>query len=144
MSTNLDDYLCFAIHSTAQAIGRANKEHFAKVGLTYPQFLVMLVLWAEDDQTVSQIGERVFLESSTLTPLLKRLEAAGLVRRSRDPLDERQVRICLTEQGQALRHKATAYKPDWMERTFGHAPEELRDLKQQIAALRDKLVADER
>src|SRR4051812_28992647 len=79
----LDEFLCFAIHSAAQAIGRANKPLLDKLGLTYPQFLVMLVLWAEDDQTVSRIGDRLFLESNTLTPLLKRLEAAGYIHRTR-------------------------------------------------------------
>ena len=78
-STNLvlDDLLCFAFHSTAQAIGRANKPMLDKIGLTYPQYLAMVVLWAEDNQTVGRIGEKLLLESNTLTPLLKRLEAAG-------------------------------------------------------------------
>ncbi|MFC7557394.1 MarR family winged helix-turn-helix transcriptional regulator [Pseudoroseomonas wenyumeiae] len=88
---DLDSFLCFAIHSTAHAVQRANKPLMDKLGLTYPQYLVMVVLWAEDNQTVSRIGDRLFLESSTLTPLLKRLEAAGLVRRQRDTADERQV-----------------------------------------------------
>ena len=74
---NLDEFLCFALHSTAQAIGRANKPMLDQLGLTYPQYLVLVVLWAEDGQTVGQIGERLFLESNTLTPLLKRLQCVA-------------------------------------------------------------------
>src|SRR3712207_6426916 len=98
----LDDFLCFALHSTAQAAVRANKPMLDRLRLTYPQYLVMIVLWAEDGQTVSSIGDKLFLDSSTLTPLLKRLEAAGLVRRARCPEDERQVRVSLTDRGKAL------------------------------------------
>src|SRR5688500_2306623 len=79
---DLNEFLCFAIHSTAQAVGRANKPMLDQLGLTYPQYLVMVVLWAEDDQTVGQIGEKLYLESNTLTPLLKRLEAVGYIRRT--------------------------------------------------------------
>ena len=137
---DLDEFLCFAIHSTAQAIGRANKPMLDQLGLTYPQYLVMVVLWAEDDQTVGQIGEKLFLESNTLTPLLKRLQAAGYIERSRCTEDERQVRIRLTEAGRALRERACAFKPEWVERAFGEDREAARALRQQIVALRDKLV----
>jgi MarR family transcriptional regulator, organic hydroperoxide resistance regulator len=136
----IDEYLCFAIHSAAQAVGRANKPLLEKLGLTYPQFLVMLVLWAADNQTVGQIGDRLFLESNTLTPLLKRLEAAGHIRRARDAADERQVRIRLTEQGRALRDVARTAKHAWLDRCFEGGLEEARDLRQRIATLRDKLV----
>ena len=77
---DLDQFLCFAIHSTAQAVGRANKPMLDQIGLTYPQYLVMVVLWAEDNQTVGQIGDKLFLESNTLTPLLKRLQGGRLHR----------------------------------------------------------------
>src|ERR687889_1399847 len=92
----LDSQLCFAAYSVSQAFNRVYKPGLDRVGLTYPQYLVLLVLWEQDDQTVKQIGEQLHLDSGTLTPLLKRLEAAGVVRRSRDPNDERHVRITLT------------------------------------------------
>jgi DNA-binding MarR family transcriptional regulator len=139
---DLDEFLCFAIHSTAQAVGRANKPLLDKLGLTYAQFLVMLVLWAEDDQTVSRIGDRLFLESNTLTPLLKRLEAAGYIRRTRDAADERQVRIRLTEQGEALREKAKAEKVEWIDRAFDGDLDAARALRQRITALRDRLLPE--
>lgn len=137
---DLDEYLCFALHSAAQAVGRANKPLLDQLGLTYPQFLVMLVLWTEDDQTVGSIGDRLFLESNTLTPLLKRLEAAGYIHRARDTADERQVRIRLTERGLALREKAKAQKPEWIDRVFDGDQDAARALRQRITALRDRLV----
>jgi len=137
---DLDEFLCFAVHSTAQAIGRANKPMLDAIGLTYPQFLVMVVLWSEDNQTVGRIGDRLFLESNTLTPLLKRLEAGGYVSRTRCPEDERQVRIRLTDAGRALREKASASRPEWVDRVFAD-PEAARELKARITALRDSLSA---
>jgi MarR family transcriptional regulator, organic hydroperoxide resistance regulator len=138
---DLDSLLCFALHSTAQAVGRANKPLLDKLGLTYPQFLVMLVLWAEDDQTVGGIGDKLFLESSTLTPLLKRLEAAGYVRRVRCTADERQVRIHLTEAGRGLQERAKQHSPDWVERAFGSNKADAQALKERIIALRDRLLS---
>jgi DNA-binding MarR family transcriptional regulator len=140
---DLDNFLCFAFHSTAQAIGRANKPMLDKLGLTYPQYLVMVVLWAEDDQTVGRIGERLYLESSTLTPLLKRLEAAGHIRRTRDAADERQVRVRLTDQGRALHDTAAEHPPEWVERCFGGDRAAVRALKDRIVALRDRLLPDQ-
>ncbi|MFC7557340.1 MarR family winged helix-turn-helix transcriptional regulator [Pseudoroseomonas wenyumeiae] len=136
---DLDSFLCFAIHSTAHAVQRANKPLMDKLGLTYPQYLVMVVLWAEDNQTVSRIGDRLFLESSTLTPLLKRLEAAGLVRRQRDTADERQVRVQLTAAGRALHDKARRL-PGWFENTFCEKSEEARALHEGIIKLREQLM----
>src|SRR6267143_6393446 len=101
----LGNQLCFAIYSTAHAFNRVYKPLLKRLGLTYPQYLVMLVLWERDGLPVRDIGERLFLDSGTLTPLLKRLETAGLVRRTRSTDDERQVLIDLTPQGQALREK---------------------------------------
>ncbi|HEX2552586.1 MAG TPA: MarR family transcriptional regulator [Microvirga sp.] len=98
--------LCFAIYSAGHAFTRAYKPLLDPLGLTYPQYLVLLVLWDGDDLTVKEIGRRLFLDSGTLTPLLKRLQAAGLVRRTRDPRDERQVRVRLTERGRALEAEA--------------------------------------
>ncbi|TDH59969.1 MarR family transcriptional regulator [Dankookia rubra] len=136
---DLDEFLCFAVHSTAQAIGRANKPMLDAIGLTYPQFLVMVVLWAEDDQTVGRIGDRLYLESNTLTPLLKRLEAAGYVTRLRCPEDERQVRIRLTEQGRALRAKAAAHRPEWVDRAFADRAA-MCELRARITDLRERLL----
>ena len=112
-----------------------------KIGLTYPQYLAMVVLWAEDNQTVGRIGEKLLLESNTLTPLLKRLEAAGYVRRSRDTADERQVRISLTDQGRALHDKACALHPEWIGQAFGDDKEAVRDLTKRVLAVRNRLVS---
>ncbi|GAB2178438.1 MarR family winged helix-turn-helix transcriptional regulator [Dongia sp. agr-C8] len=102
----LDNQLCFAVYAAAHAFNATYKPLLEPLGLTYPQYLVMLVLWQEDRVTVSAIGGRLGLDSGTLTPLLKRLEAAGLVSRLRDAADERQVRISLTGSGRALKQKA--------------------------------------
>jgi DNA-binding MarR family transcriptional regulator len=105
---DLSNFLCFAVYSANSAIGRAYKPILDRLGLTYPQYLAMVCLWKKDGQTVGEIGEQLLLETSTLTPLLKRLEAAGFVKRTRDPQDERVVRISLTEQGRSLKAKAKA------------------------------------
>src|ERR1700726_3207894 len=102
----LGNQLCFAIYSTAHAFNRVYKPLLDRLGLTYPQYLVMMVLWERDGVPVKDIGERLFLDSGTLTPLLKRLEAAHLLKRTRSAEDERQVLISLTSQGQTLREKA--------------------------------------
>jgi DNA-binding MarR family transcriptional regulator len=102
----LDNQLCFAVYAAAHAFNATYKPLLEPLGLTYPQYLVMLVLWQEDGVTVSAIGGRLGLDSGTLTPLLKRLEAAGLVSRLRDAADERQVRITLTATGRTLKQKA--------------------------------------
>src|SRR5438045_5877887 len=98
----LGNQLCFAIYSTAHAFNRVYKPLLDRLGLTYPQYLVMLVLWDRDRVLVKDIGQRLYLDSGTLTPLLKRLQAAGLVKRTRNTEDERQVLIALTPPGQAL------------------------------------------
>src|SRR3954463_13864789 len=102
----LDNQLCFAVYAAAQAFNATYKPLLEPLGLTYPQYLVMLVLWQEDRLTVSRLGDRLGLDSGPLTPLLKRLETAGLVSRLRDAADERQVRITLTAAGRALKQKA--------------------------------------
>jgi MarR family transcriptional regulator, organic hydroperoxide resistance regulator len=107
----LENQLCFALYSTSLAMSKVYRKLLSQLDLTYPQYLVMLVLWEQDGLTVSAIGERLFLDSATLTPLLKRLEAAGLVRRARDARDERQVIVSLTEQGRQLKAKARAVPP---------------------------------
>ncbi len=102
----LDRQLCFALHATSRAITQAYAPLLAPLGVTYPQYLVLLLLWEEDELTVSGLGERLFLDSGTLTPLLKRLEALGIVARQRDADDERLVRVSLTAAGKRLRRKA--------------------------------------
>jgi DNA-binding MarR family transcriptional regulator len=107
----LENQLCFALYSTSLAMSKVYRKLLADLDLTYPQYLVMLVLWEQDSLIVSAIGERLFLDSATLTPLLKRLEAAGLVERARAARDERQVIVSLTEQGRQLKTKARAIPP---------------------------------
>src|SRR5215212_1791594 len=99
----LSNQLCFAVYSAAHAFSAAYKPLLGPLGLTYPQYLVLLVLWEQDGLTVKNIGQQLQLDSGTLTPILKRLEAAGFVSRRRDPADERQVRINLTSRGQEIR-----------------------------------------
>lgn len=103
---NLDHQLCFLVYSTNLALNQLYRKLLTPLGLTYPQYLVMLVLWEKDGLTVSEIGEKLFLESSTLTPLLKKLQSNGIVNRKRSTKDERQVIISLTAQGHALKLKA--------------------------------------
>lgn len=102
----LDEQICFAVYSAAHAFNRAYRPFLAELGLTYPQYLVMLVLWEQDGQSVKAIGDRLMLDSGTLTPLLKRLEGGGLILRRRGRQDERQVLVDLTEAGRALHEKA--------------------------------------
>lgn len=102
----LDSMLCFAVYAAGHAFNRFYKPRLDALGLTYPQYLVFLVLWEGDDLTVKALGERLLLDSGTITPLLKRLEARGLLVRRRDQEDERQVRVLLTDEGKALREKA--------------------------------------
>jgi MarR family transcriptional regulator, organic hydroperoxide resistance regulator len=134
----LDNALCFAIYSANHAITRAYKPLLDPFGLTYPQYLVMIVLWDKDGQTVGNIGDRLFLESSTLTPLLKRLEGAGYVRRERDPRDERQVRISLTGKGKALQDELKDLPPRML-KSFGCGLEDMAKLQAEIAAIRDNV-----
>jgi MarR family transcriptional regulator, organic hydroperoxide resistance regulator len=136
----LDNQLCFAVYSTAHAFNRVYKPLLDKLGLTYPQYLVMLVLWERDGVPVKDIGERLLLDSGTLTPLLKRLETAELVRRTRSTEDERQVLIALTPKGDALREKARAV-PQSILAASACSVGELMAMKNEIVALRDRLNA---
>jgi DNA-binding MarR family transcriptional regulator len=102
----LENQLCFALYSASHAMTKTYKPLLDRLGLTYPQYLVMLVLWQQDAVLVKDIGARLFLDSGTLTPLLKRLEVGGLLERRRDPQDERQVRISLTAAGRGLKAQA--------------------------------------
>jgi DNA-binding MarR family transcriptional regulator len=139
-SLKLSDQLCFATYSAAHAFTRAYKPLLDPLGLTYPQYLVLLVLWAGDNVTVKEIGRELFLDSGTLTPLLKRLQTAGMVERIRDPEDERQVRITLTRKGRDLQGPV---KQAWNEVvcSAGLAPDVFEALKGQITQLRDSLHA---
>ncbi|MGF1628844.1 MAG: MarR family winged helix-turn-helix transcriptional regulator [Kiloniellaceae bacterium] len=136
---DLDAQFCFAIYSAGHALNRAYKPLLAALGVTYPQYLVLLTLWAEDGQSVGGIGERLMLESSTLTPLLKRLETAGLIRRERNPEDERQVRVRLTPRGRRLRDKAQAVPRSILQATQCDA-EALGRLRERLVGVRDAIL----
>ena len=131
------EYLCFAIYSANLAYGRAYKEGLAELGLTYPQWIAIVVLGEEGEQTVSELGDRMFLESNTLTPMLKKLEAVGYLRRQRDPADERQVRISLTDAGRRLREKAMNMT---LVKSAGLKPDEFARLQKNVVELRDSLI----
>jgi MarR family transcriptional regulator, organic hydroperoxide resistance regulator len=136
----LGNQLCFAVYSTAHAFNRFYKPLLDRLGLTYPQYLVMLVLWEQDGMSVKEIGERLFLDSGTLTPLLKRMETAGLVKRTRSSEDERQVIVALTPQGEGLKEKARSL-PLSILAASQCSVAELVSLKNEVEALRDKLNA---
>jgi DNA-binding MarR family transcriptional regulator len=138
----LDRQLCFALYAASRAMTRLYQPHLSALGLTYPQYLVMLVLWESDHQTVSDIGDRLGLDSGTLTPLLKRMETAQWIKRQRDAQDERRVGIHLTEQGQALQLQAQSIPLELAQAT-GCGARELADLTQQIQALQARLSAAE-
>ncbi len=114
------------------------KPFLDKLGLTYPQYLVMLVLWQQDDVLVKSIGEKLFLDSGTLTPLLKRLEASALIQRTRDEADERQVRITLTREGRALKKKAQSV-PHQILCASGQTLDTLEALRSQLSSIREEL-----
>ncbi|MCD7109301.1 MarR family transcriptional regulator [Rhizobium sp. DKSPLA3] len=130
--------LCFAVYSLSHAFNRTYKPLLDRLGLTYPQYLVLLALWQHKVMTVKQIGEQLGLDSGTLSPLLKRLDTAGLVSRTRDRKDERQVNIALTEKGEALQADV-----GHVQMVFGNAigcsTEEARSLQIVLEALTQKL-----
>lgn len=136
----LDNQLCFALYSTSLAMTKLYKPLLDELGLTYPQYLAMLVLWEEDGLMVSALGERLYLDSGTLTPLLKRLEAAGLIARLRDADDERRVHISLTAAGRKLKARAAKIPGCILNATQCSLPD-LVSLTQQVQALRQRLVA---
>ena len=133
----LEDFLCFAVYSANLAFGRAYKPILEQLGLTYPQYIAIVALWEEDDQTVSSLGEKMFLESNTLTPLLKKLEAMGYVRRQRAAEDERQVVVSLTDAGRRLREKGLSMN---LVKACGLSAEEFPKLQRSVVALRDNLI----
>ena len=134
----LDNQFCFALYSASHAMTKTYKPMLDRLGLTYPQYLVMLVLWEQDAILVKDIGARLFLDSGTLTPLLKRLESNGLVSRNRDAHDERQVRIVLSAQGRALRAQAEAI-PEQVLCASGQQIGALGRMRTELAQVRDDL-----
>jgi DNA-binding MarR family transcriptional regulator len=136
----LDGQLCFALYSTSLAMSKIYRKLLRGLGLTYSQYLVMMVLWEKNELTVSEVGERLFLDSATLTPLLKRMEQAELLTRTRAASDERQVIIKLTPQGDALRHEAAKLPPAILQATKCTL-DEVVGMKRQLDALRAGLMA---
>ncbi|MEY5098475.1 MAG: hypothetical protein RJA36_1194 [Pseudomonadota bacterium] len=136
----LDSQLCFALHSASLAMTRVYKPHLDALGLTYPQYVVLLALWEHDGLTVSELGERLYLDSGTLTPLLKRMEAAALLTRTRDSADERRVLIRLTDDGRFLKARAEPV-PGCILAATQCSLDEVADLTRQLKALRDRLRA---
>lgn len=135
-----ESMLCFDIYATHHAVGQIYQPLLSEIGLTYPQYLVMVTLWGGDGLTVGELGARLDLESSTLTPLIKRLEAQGLLTRKRDVNDERKVRISLTSAGKALQDDAAHVRGCIIE-AFGLSMEEFVDLHEKLGRLRARLKA---
>lgn len=133
----LADFLCFAVYSANLAFGKAYKPILDQLGLTYTQYIAIIALWEEDNQTVSGLGEKLFLESNTLTPILKKLEGMGYVHRARDAADERVVRVGLTPEGRALRESAMNMN---LRDATGLTPEEFPVLQKAVVKLRNNLV----
>ncbi len=134
----LDRQVCFPLYAATNLLNRLYGPVLKPLGLTYPQYLVMLVLWEDEPQTVGSLGARLYLDSGTLTPLLKRMEQAGLITRGRDPEDERRVLIGLTEQGRALRADAL-HVPETI--AGGRSPEGLDELRESVRRLVAMLAA---
>jgi DNA-binding MarR family transcriptional regulator len=136
----LDDHLCFAMYSANIAINRLYRPVLDELGITYPQYLVLSALWETDGRTIGEIAERLALESSTITPLVKRLETAGFLGRTRNPDDERQVNVSLTAKGRALREKSKCLTETLLDRS-GLPVADMVRLNREVGALRDALTA---
>lgn len=132
----LDRQLGFGLYSTFLAVSRTYKPWLDQLGLTYPQYLVMCVLWENDEQTIGNIANRLDLEPSTITPLVKRLEQAGRISRKRNPADERQVNVTLTKEGRAIRAR-TKSLADALYSKSGMSPAEVADLNERVKMLRE-------
>lgn len=130
----LDAQLCFALHATSRAVVQAYEPLLASLGVTYPQYLALLVLWEKDGATIGELGERLFLDSGTLTPLAKRLEASGFVRRQRSKTDERVVEVWLTAKGRGAKVRARAIPKNMLCR-FGLTAEGASALREQLTRL---------
>jgi DNA-binding MarR family transcriptional regulator len=135
----LGDFMCFAVYSTNLAYSRVYKPVLDALGLTYPQYVTIICLWEQDNQTVKGLAENLFLEPSTITPMVKRLEAMGYVRRERDKDDERSVRVSLTEAGRQLREKAFDYR-EITAKASGLSADEFKVLQKAIVRLRTNLM----
>ncbi|HSV52814.1 MAG TPA: MarR family transcriptional regulator [Burkholderiaceae bacterium] len=133
----LADFLCFAVYSANLAFGKAYKPLLDELGLTYTQYIAIIALWEDGSQTVSSLAEKLFLESNTVTPILKKLEEAGYVLRKRDARDERQVIVSLTDAGRALREKGFGIS---LIQSTGLGSEEFRVIQAAVASLRDNLI----
>jgi DNA-binding MarR family transcriptional regulator len=138
-SIPLENQLCFTLYATTIAINRAYKPMLDSLGITYPQYLVLSTLWEEDGRTITAIADHLALEPSTITPLVKRLEAAGFVGRLRNPADERQVQVRLTARGKAMRAD-TGCLADTLLARSGMTADQLTALNRTIRSLRDALV----
>ncbi|HEV2515346.1 MAG TPA: MarR family transcriptional regulator [Devosia sp.] len=139
-AAGLADFMCFAVYSANLAYSRVYKPVLEELGLTYPQYIAIVALWEQDEQTVKSLSERLFLEPSTVTPMLKRLEAMGYVTRTRGTEDERMVFVRLTETGRQLREKARELSKITY-RAAGLNKEEFRILQRGITNLRDNLIS---
>ena len=137
-SVALDDQLCFALYAASRAVTARYRPMLDLLGLTYPQYLVMMLLWESDHQTVGQLGSRLALDSGTLSPLLKRLTAAGLVTRHRRVEDERSVSIALTDEGRALRDRSFGISEEMIE-AIGFNTGEFDDLKAKLRLLTERV-----
>lgn len=134
----VDDLLCFSVYSAGLALNQLYRPLLEEIGLTYPQFLVMMALWQREGGTVKDLGDALYLDSSTLTPLLKRLEAAGLLSRTRNPRDERQVLLRVTEAGNGLRQQAARVSSAIVD-AIGLSPETYETLRTGLDAIRNKI-----
>ncbi len=130
----LDRQICFPLYAASNLINRLYRPVLSKLGLTYPQYLVMLALWEQAPRTVGALGEALYLDSGTLTPLLKRMEQAGLLTRKRDPEDERRVQVDLTSEGRALKAEAQRV-PETLTAGFEGDPADVEKLRDSVQAL---------
>ncbi len=135
---NVDYLLCFELHAASRAMTAVYRPLLEDLGLTYTQYLVMVLLWEREPRLVKELGRALELDSGTLSPLLKRLAAAGLVQRSRRAEDEREVEVTLTEEGRALKDRAPSI-PQSIERATGLSAAEISDLRERLAGLRSSL-----
>jgi DNA-binding MarR family transcriptional regulator len=134
----LRDFLCFAIYSASHAFNRVYQPLLKELSLTYPQFIALVLLWEQDGQTVGELGQKLFLQSNTLTPMLKRLETLGYIKRNRDSADERQVRVNLTEAGRKLRVRASDIVR-CVRKATGLQDKQVEELVDEVDALRKAL-----
>jgi DNA-binding MarR family transcriptional regulator len=133
-----EDMLCFELHAGSRAMTAVYRPLLKDLGLTYPQYLVMVLLWEEEPRLVNELGRSLELDSGTLSPLLKRLEASGLILRQRRATDERELEVTLTEAGQTLRERAR-HLPTAIEQATGLSPDEMDELVVKLASLRASL-----